>query len=99
MKVTRMEWASLALAASCTQAGANQGHDYLSSLSDSARNARLSEMLSRRPEPCVVQRNFFRGFDAKGQRCGVPGARARRPTPSWSSTMPRDRRASWTARC
>ena len=55
----------LALVASSAGALANAGHQFLQSLSDSARNQRFTEMLVQMPGNCVVERNFFRGFDAE----------------------------------
>lgn len=56
----------LALAALSAPASANPGHKYLTSLKEQDRNAWLSELLSKMPGSCIVQRNFFRGFDAQG---------------------------------
>ncbi|MBC8055615.1 MAG: hypothetical protein H7Y61_03455 [Rhizobiales bacterium] len=53
----------LALASASFQASANKGHDYMMALSDKARNERFTEMLAVLPQRCVVQKNFFRGFD------------------------------------
>jgi hypothetical protein len=66
MNVTRSAMASLALATVAAAGHANEGHKYLASLSEADRNQRLTELLVQVPEGCVVQRNFFRGFDPKG---------------------------------
>jgi hypothetical protein len=66
MTATRYPLLGLAFAAVCSHAGANDGHKLLSSLSEKDRNARLTELLSKVPEPCAVERNFFRGVDAEG---------------------------------
>jgi hypothetical protein len=65
MTLTRIPLLCLVLATACSQAGANEGHKFLSSLNEKDRNARLSEMLTQVVAPCVVERNFFRGTDEK----------------------------------
>ena len=64
--VAKIAWVGIALAASCVQATANPAHDYMSSMNERDRNSWLTKLLVQMPGPCVVQRNFFRGFDAKG---------------------------------
>ncbi|MBC7942809.1 MAG: hypothetical protein H7Z19_24155 [Chitinophagaceae bacterium] len=65
MNIVNLSAAFLVLATMGSPAGANAGHQYIASLPEGARNERLTEMLRQLPEPCVVQKNFFRGFDQK----------------------------------
>lgn len=66
MNVVKIGWLCLALAAGTAPAHANPGHRHISSLNEQDRNAWLTKLLAQMPGPCVVQRNFFPGFDAKG---------------------------------